>query len=296
MNERVESLHPDRSLDSDDQLRNYPLAGSVTCKETGVPAENRDAENDVIYLHYVNQQNVERCPQIKFLIGNHPCSAVIDTGCEASLISEQLYEDLKSRGVESLELPTQNLVLVGAFSRKEQRVKKQAYLTLNFGSVSVDQIFLVSGQLLTPMLIGCDFCIANGVILDFQKGNLLLQNDGNSVEIQIANKQKEETGVAGSYRLNNREVIALPTPLTDPCQLEMVELPRPLHLSSSVCPSYSKPDDLCEEGNKDTFCSVCPPSGEAGVDNYCSNGDCVMNEEEKSLVTVSPSNVAMKTA
>jgi hypothetical protein len=35
MNERVEPLHPNRSLDSDDQIINYLLAGDVTCKETG---------------------------------------------------------------------------------------------------------------------------------------------------------------------------------------------------------------------------------------------------------------------
>jgi hypothetical protein len=71
-------------------------------------------------------------------------------------VSEQLYRELKANGVESLELPTQNLVLVGAFSRKEQRVTKQVYLILNFGGVLVDQIFLVSAQLLTTMLIGYD--------------------------------------------------------------------------------------------------------------------------------------------
>jgi hypothetical protein len=81
-------------------------------------------------------------------------------------MSEQLYRELKSNGVESLEMPRQNIVLVGTFSRKEQRVRKQVYLTLNFGGVLVDQIFLVSEQLLTPMLIGYDFCIANCVILD----------------------------------------------------------------------------------------------------------------------------------
>jgi hypothetical protein len=54
------------------------------------------------------------------------------------------------QGIESLELPTQNLILVGAFSRKEQRVRKQVYLTLNFGEVSIDHVFLVSEQLIAP--------------------------------------------------------------------------------------------------------------------------------------------------
>src|SRR5215510_4582257 len=179
------------------------------CKEQGVSVENLDAEEDVIYLHYVNQQNVESCPQVNFFIGTHPYSAVLDTGCEASIMSERLYSELKSRGIESLELPTQNLVLVGAFGRKEQRVKKHVYLTLKFGDVFVDQVFLVSEQLLTPMLIGHDFCIANGVILDFQKGKLILQNYGDSVEIKFIDRQDVATGVGGYRSVKNREVIAL---------------------------------------------------------------------------------------
>jgi hypothetical protein len=94
-----------------------------------VSAENHDAEIDVIYLHYVNQQNVESCPRVNFLIGTYPCSAVVGAGCEASLISKQMYGKLKSRRVESLDLPTQNLILVGAFSRREQAEKASV---LNF--------------------------------------------------------------------------------------------------------------------------------------------------------------------
>ena len=97
-----------------------------------------------------------------FSVGSYQLSAVLDIGCEASILSTQLYNELRSNGVEILELPTQNVVLVGAFSRKTHRVKKQGFMTLKFGNLCTEQVFLVSDQLLTPMLIGCDFCIANG--------------------------------------------------------------------------------------------------------------------------------------
>ena len=106
---------------------------------------------DVIYLHYVNEQNLGGChqvkfligtqvmfligtqvkfligTQVKFLIGTRQYSAVLDTGCETSEQSKQLYNEQKSKGVENLQLSTQNLVLVGTFSRKVQRVRKQYY-------------------------------------------------------------------------------------------------------------------------------------------------------------------------
>ena len=128
---------------------------------------------------------------MNFLIGSHKYSAVLDAACEASILSEQLYNELKANGVESLELPTQNCVLVGAFSRKAHRVRKQVFLTLKFGDLHIDQIFLVPEQLLTSMLIGYAFCITNSIILDFQRGKLILNHHDQPADIEIMNRREE---------------------------------------------------------------------------------------------------------
>jgi len=159
----------------------------VGCNEHNVSEEKTASEYDTVYLPYVNEQNLGSCPQVKFLMGSHQYSAVLDKGCEASILSEQLYNKLILNGVESLELQTQNIVVVGEFSRKAHRVRKQVFLTLKFGDIPIDQIFLVSEQLLMPMLIGYDFCIASGIILDFQRGKLILKHDDESTEIEIMN-------------------------------------------------------------------------------------------------------------
>jgi hypothetical protein len=75
------------------------------CHEHNVPEEKTASECDIVYLYYI-EQNLGSCCQVKFLIGLHQCSAVLDTVCEASILSEQLYNELKSNGVKSLELPT----------------------------------------------------------------------------------------------------------------------------------------------------------------------------------------------
>ena len=64
------------------------------------------SEQDIVWLYYVNENNVETCAQIKLLIGNQPCRALIDTGCQCWIISEVLYGDFKARGLDSLKLPT----------------------------------------------------------------------------------------------------------------------------------------------------------------------------------------------
>jgi hypothetical protein len=54
----------------------------------------------------------------------------------------------------------------------------------------IDQTFLVSEQLLTPMLIGYDFCITSGTILDCQREELTLQNEDESTEIEIMSRRE----------------------------------------------------------------------------------------------------------
>jgi hypothetical protein len=151
-------------------------------------AEEMSVSKYIIYLDYINKQNLGNSPLVKFRIRSQQYSAFVDMGCEASILSEPLYNQLKAKGVESHELPTQNVVLVGAFSTKAHRVRKEVFLTLSFKDRHIDQIFLVSEQLQTSMLIGCDFCVTNGIILDFQRGKLMIQND-ESIEVEIINSR-----------------------------------------------------------------------------------------------------------
>jgi hypothetical protein len=239
-NEEVPSEYISGDYENKGKIVKCLQTGRFGCNEYNVSEEKPASEYDIVYLYYVNEQNLGSCPQVKFLIGSHRFSAILDTGCKASILSEHLYNELKLNGVESLELPTKNAVLVEAFSRKAHRVRKQVLLTLKFGDIHIDQIFLVSEQLLTPMLIGYDFYITNGIILDFQRGKLILQNDDQSTEIKIMSSREEAKGVEDCYEsLSNRQVIALPTPLTDPCQLAMVKLLHSLTPSSCEVRGYS---------------------------------------------------------
>jgi hypothetical protein len=69
--------------------------------------------------------------------------------------------------MRNLELPVQNMKLVSAFSDRARKVKTQAMLTLKFGEVKVDQIFLIAPRLMTQVLIGVDFCVPNKVTISF---------------------------------------------------------------------------------------------------------------------------------
>jgi Retroviral aspartyl protease. len=61
-------------------------------------------EEDIVCLYCVNEKYVETRPQIQILIGKEPCRALIDTGCQCSIISEELYNDFKARGLGILKI------------------------------------------------------------------------------------------------------------------------------------------------------------------------------------------------
>ena len=150
------------------------------------------SEQDLVCLYYVNENNVEACPQIHVVIGNQLCTALIDTGCQCSIISEELYSELKTKGLNSLELPTQNVVLKSAFTGRTKRVKRQALIQLRIRNISVDQIILISPQLVTPLLLGMDFCVDNRIVIDFPKETIIINtnDDESATEVNLVNGRR----------------------------------------------------------------------------------------------------------
>jgi hypothetical protein len=153
----------------------------------GVPSEE-----DVICFYYINEDNVETSPQIRVTIGKEQCKALIDTGCQCSVMSEELYEELKLKGLDSLELPMQNVVLKSAFTGRTKKVRRQALMKLQI-DITTDQIILIVPQLVTPFLLGMDFCTDNGVVINFQNNTLVINasNEGSEAILDLVNKERE---------------------------------------------------------------------------------------------------------
>jgi len=76
---------------------------------------------------------MKSCPHIDIKIGNGAVKGVIDTGSEISLITEDLYPNLLSQGLEMLELKLQSAVLLTAFRVRSRRIKKQVYIPFCIG-------------------------------------------------------------------------------------------------------------------------------------------------------------------
>jgi hypothetical protein len=76
---------------------------------------NFETEDEGRYTLYIAEQKLQECPRITIKIGEEEVSAILDTGCEQTIMKENLYEKIKQRGNKYLELPAQHLTLVSAF-------------------------------------------------------------------------------------------------------------------------------------------------------------------------------------
>ena len=76
------------------------------------------------------------------------------------ILNEYLSNKLKHTVVKCVELPTEHVNLISAFNDQSKSVKKQALLEVNIGSTQLDQVVLLSAQLLTKVILGIHFLIS----------------------------------------------------------------------------------------------------------------------------------------
>jgi len=109
------------------------------------------------------------------MIGGEEVSALLDTGCELSILNKQLYDKLQLLGLNCLELPTQHFNLVSAFYERNKRIKKQALLKIQRADSAVDQIVLLSPQPLTDAILGLDFLVDHAAEINFLNRTVSLE-------------------------------------------------------------------------------------------------------------------------
>jgi hypothetical protein len=48
-----------------------------------------------VYTLYIAEEKLQECPTITIKIGEEEVSAILDTGCELTIMNENLYEKIK---------------------------------------------------------------------------------------------------------------------------------------------------------------------------------------------------------
>jgi hypothetical protein len=142
------------------------------------------------YTLYIAEDRRHNCPKLLIQILGQDIYALIDTGCELTIMNEHLYHKLRHEGLESYELPTQHVNLIGAFSKKSNRVRKQSMLEAEVGDHKITQIVLLSPQLLTDVILGLDFLVEYKAIINFRDRKIILKFGEELTELQFTGARR----------------------------------------------------------------------------------------------------------
>jgi len=139
--------------------------------------------DDISYTLYIAENRRHECSRLLIKILDHEIFALIDTGCELSVMNEHLYNRLRHEGLKCFELPTQHVNLLSAFNKKSNRVKKQAMLDVCIGDFKINQIFFLSPQLLTDAILGLDFLVDYHAVINFSERSITHKINGECTNI-----------------------------------------------------------------------------------------------------------------
>lgn len=115
-------------------------------------------------------------PEIPLKLFNNSYNALLDSGASVSAISEELFQNLTmDPSQHKIPLfPLAGILLTTALSNKSVKIKAQIYLNFSINNYETFGIFLVVPQLSTPIILGTDWLLENGVIIDYNAKEISL--------------------------------------------------------------------------------------------------------------------------
>jgi hypothetical protein len=133
VSDQVECLRPAhlRTESKQEQLRNQEKS-----------SDSGDEESvEEMCVYQINDSRFWKCPYVNLKFGPKTFNALVDTGSQISLISEEVYNQLTNMKYPLLELPVQSTVVVTAFGNRSMRLKKQTLLEFEIVEDKYEHVF-----------------------------------------------------------------------------------------------------------------------------------------------------------
>lgn len=126
-------------------------------------------------------------PEISVKLFNDSQSALLDSGASVSAISEELFQilNINSSQHKIPLFPLTGVLLTTALSSKSIKIKAQIYLNFSIDQHETYGIFLIVPQLSTPLILGNDWLLENGVAIDYQTKTISLPSIHNKIPFKL---------------------------------------------------------------------------------------------------------------
>lgn len=138
-------------------------------------------------------------PHVSVYVLGMDVHALIDTGGSLSLIGDTVFELCRARGVKFRKCSTRLQVANGVVVQARGAVR----LRISYASRKCRQRFTYCPGLAVPMILGRDFIVREGLLLDLAGGGYRLGNDAELIPFAASNlyhakvsRSRNEVGVA----------------------------------------------------------------------------------------------------
>jgi hypothetical protein len=172
-----DTIHAPRTTSGDD-----PNSESQSDEEI---IHDFEETTDMIVL-FINEASLANSPLVLVNVLKCRFTAILDSGSEVNLISERVYENLMETGLQVPTLPVEVVVLVMAFGWRSKRICRQALTEFYIGRDVFETIILVSSQLNSDAIFGCQFLSEHGVTINFRSETFTYVRNGETREQAFA--------------------------------------------------------------------------------------------------------------
>jgi transposase InsO family protein len=163
-----------------------------------------DLSNELLDENNFHERPIETVsnflPIMDVCIGNIKNKCIIDSGSQATIISEQFYNTVKdSVDYRIPELPVSNTTIVGVTGNKSKRIEKQVQFDITVNELTMTIECLVVKGIHIDLLLGCDFLTKHNAIIDFKEKrlNLIYSNKYYSIGL----RQNSNDSMVGSINV-----------------------------------------------------------------------------------------------
>jgi hypothetical protein len=157
--------------------------------------DNREDNESEQFILFINEEIVSKSPQIQIQFENKESAiALLDSGSEVNLISQNKFNQLESSGIALLTLPVQGINLITAFGKKSKCVKLQLLTEFSIDEEKFEAVFLVAPQLNCDVILGCQFLKEHRIQLCFDTGTIEYSRQGllKSFKFKLGTEDKNE--------------------------------------------------------------------------------------------------------
>jgi len=136
----------------------FPYLGAT---EENSDRELRETDYDIdvgeLKIYYVNERIFQKCPHVKMHVGGHPIIAVVDSGPDATILAQELFNKLATSNIEMLHIPITGAVLISASGNRTKKIKTQALVPSEMSGGNFEHTCIVAPGMIADCILGADF-------------------------------------------------------------------------------------------------------------------------------------------